>query len=64
MERANTGGVTCSPLLQAPAVGYASLAWLLSEVRPWVPGAWLLSSDSWVGTQPGAGGDVTPPLEL
>lgn len=64
MERANTDGITYSPLLQAPAVGYASLAWLLCEVRPWVPGAWLLSSGSWVGTQPGAGWDVTPRLEL
>ena len=64
MERANTEGVTCSPSLQAPAVGYASLAWLLSEVRPRVPGAWLLSSGGWVGTQPGAGWDVTSPLEL
>lgn len=49
MERANMEGVTCSPSLQAPAVGYASLAWLLSEAQgPWGLAAiiWWLGGDT------------------
>lgn len=56
------GGSHILPLLRAPAVGCASLAWLVCEVRPWVTGASLLSSSGWVGIQPGAGWGVTSSL--